>query len=54
MAKLENVHIGIIGLIMLVGGAAVMETKGALEGFGFLMMIVGVIMLIFAWNGRSK
>ena len=54
MKRLENVHVGIIGLVLLVGGAALMETKGVLEGTGFLMMIAGIIMLVKAWRGRSR
>jgi uncharacterized membrane protein len=54
VAELENVHVGIIGLVLLIGGAAFMETRGILEGIGSLMMIGGVVMLISAWKNRSK
>ena len=54
MAKLDNAQSGIVGLVLLVGGVALMETKGALEGLGFIMMVIGIIMLIAAWMGRSK
>lgn len=54
MANVDNAHVGIIGLILLIGGAAFMETRGILEGIGALMMLVGVGMLILAWLNRSK
>ena len=54
MAKVDNAQSGIVGLVLLVGGVALMETKGALEGLGFIMMVIGIIMLIAAWRGRSK
>lgn len=54
MASPDNAHGGIVGLVLLVGGVALMETKGALEGVGFIMMVIGIIMLIAAWRGRSK
>jgi uncharacterized membrane protein len=51
---LDNTQTGIVGLILLVGGAAFMETKGILEGIGSIMVIAGLVMLISAWRNRSK
>lgn len=54
MADFENVHVGIIGLILLIGGVALMESRGMLEGVGFLMMLAGGVMLFIAWSNRKK